>query len=245
LKITATIVALNEERNIARAIRSLGCGDEILVVDSGSSDRTRETAAELGARVIEEPWRGYAAQKNFAAASASNDWILSLDADEEVTAELADEITALKTTEPKFDGWTMPRLARYLGRWIRHSGWYPDRKVRLYHRDRGSWQGEYVHESVKVNGNIGELNGDLLHYTCDSLSQHLRTLDRYTTLAAQELAASGKRVPLRRLIVDPSWSFVRSYLLERGFQDGAQGLTIAAMASFYTFAKYAKARERQ
>jgi glycosyltransferase involved in cell wall biosynthesis len=244
LKITATIVALNEERNIARAIRSLGCADEILVVDSGSCDSTREIAAELGARVIEEPWRGYAAQKNFAAASASNDWILSLDADEEVTAELAREISALKSAEPKFDGWTMPRLARYLGRWIRHSGWYPDRKVRLYHRERGSWQGEYVHESVKVNGNIGELNGDLLHYTCDSLSQHVRTLDRYTTLAAQELASSGKRVPLRRLIVDPPWSFVRSYVLQRGFQDGAQGLTIAAMASFYTFAKYAKARER-
>ena len=184
-------------------------------------------------------------KKNFAAASASNDWILSLDADEEVTAELAREITALKTTAPKFDGWTMPRLARYLGRWIRHSGWYPDRKVRLYHRDRGSWHGEYVHESVKVNGNVGELNGDLLHYTCDSLSQHVRTLDRYTTLAAQEVAASGKRVPLQKLIVDPPWSFVRSWILQRGFQDGSQGLTIAAMASFYTFTKYAKARERQ
>lgn len=245
MKITATIVALNEERNIARAIRSLGCADEIVVVDSGSSDGTREIAAALGARVIEESWRGYAAQKNFAAASATNNWILSLDADEEVTPELAREITALKSTEPKFDGWTMPRLARYLGRWIRHSGWYPDRKVRLYNRDRGAWQGEYVHESVKLNGSIGELNGDLLHYTCDSLSQHVRTLDRYTTLAAQELSASGKPVPIRRLVVDPPWSFVRSYLLQRGFQDGAQGLMIAAMASFYTFAKYAKARERQ
>lgn len=250
MKITAAIVTLNEERNIARAIRSLVCADkrfadEILVVDSGSSDRTREIATELGARVMEEPWRGYAGQKNFAAASASNDWILSLDADEEVTADLAREITALKTTAPKFDGWTMPRLARYLGRWIRHSGWYPDRKVRLYHRDRGSWQGGYVHESVKINGSIGELNGDLLHYTCDSLSQHVRTLDRYTTLAAQELTASGKRVPLQKLIVDPPWSFIRSYILQRGFQDGAQGLTIAAMASFYTFSKYAKARERQ
>src|SRR5580704_712082 len=132
MKISATIVAFNEERNIARAIRSLGlgqgCADEIVVVDSGSSDSTCEIAASLGARVVEEPWRGYAAQKNFAASCASNDWILSIDADEELTPALSAEIAALKTRQPAADAWTMPRLARYLGRWIRHGGWYPDRK---------------------------------------------------------------------------------------------------------------------
>jgi glycosyltransferase involved in cell wall biosynthesis len=247
MRISATIVAFNEERNIARAIRSLrlneGCVDEIVVVDSGSSDATREIAATLGARVIEQKWPGYAAQKNFAAASAANDWILSIDADEELTPELAAEIAALKNQPVNFDAWTMPRLAHYLGRWIRHSGWYPDRKIRLYHRERATWQGEYVHESVQTSGSTGELKSDLLHFTCDSLGQHLHTLDRYTSLAAQALVASGKPVPFRRLVVDPPWTFVRSYILQRGFLDGVHGFVIAAMASFYTFTKYAKARE--
>ena len=245
MKISAmNIVALNEERNIARAITSLrACADEIVVVDSGSSDRTREIASSLGARVIEEPWPGYAAQKNFAASVAANSWILSIDADEELTPALAEEIIALKTQAPQFDAWTMPRLARYLGRWIRHSGWYPDRKVRLYHRDRAAWHGDYVHESVQVSGATGHLNSDLLHFTCDSIAQHLRTLDRYTSLAAQQLAASGKPIPLYRLLIDPPWTFLRSYFLQRGFLDGTHGFLIAVMAGFYTFTKYSKARD--
>lgn len=244
MKISAVIVAFNEERNIARAIASLiPCADEIVVVDSGSSDRTREIAAALSARVIEEPWRGYAAQKNFAASVAAHPYILSIDADEELTPALVEEIAALKTTPPQFDAWTMPRLARYLGRWIRHSGWYPDRKVRLYHRERASWQGDYVHESVQVSGSTGRLNSDLLHFTCDSLAQHIRTLDRYTSLAAQQLAAAGRPIPFRRLVLDPPWTFLRSYILQCGFRDGTQGFIIATMASFYTFSKYAKARD--
>ena len=244
MKISAAIVALNEERNIERAIRSLiPCADEIVVVDSGSSDRTREIAISLGARIIEEPWRGYAAQKNFAASCAANDWILSIDADEELTPALAAEIAAMKGQSPPFDAWMMPRLARYLGRWIRHSGWYPDRKVRLYRRDRARWVGEYVHESVQVSGAVGQLNNDLLHFTCDSLAQHLGTLDRYTSLAAQALVASGKPIPFRRLVVDPPWTFVRSYVIQLGFLDGMHGFVIAGMAGFYTFMKYAKARE--
>jgi glycosyltransferase involved in cell wall biosynthesis len=245
MKISAAIVALNEERNIERAIRSLvSCADEIVVVDSGSSDRTREIAISLGARVVEEPWRGYAAQKNFAASCAANDWILSIDADEELTPALAAEIAALKHQAPAFDAWTMPRLARYLGRWIRHSGWYPDRKVRLYRRDRAQWQGEYVHESVRVSGagTVGRLKNDLLHFTCDSLAQHVDTLDRYTSLAAKALVASKKPVPFRHLVLDPPWTFLRSYVIQRGFLDGTQGFVIAGMAGFYTFMKYAKAR---
>ena len=239
--ISATIVALNEERNIARAIRSLTCADEIVIVDSGSTDRTREIATQLSARVIEEPWRGYAAQKNFAAGSAAHDWILSLDADEQLTPELASEILALKASGPRYHGYSFPRLAQYLGRWIHHSGWYPDRKLRLYDRRKAKWVGAYVHESVHVEGAVGELRGNLLHYTCASLSEHLRTLDRYTTLAAEEVAARHKPVPRSRLILDPAWTFFRTYVIQRGFLDGPQGLAIAWMAALYTFLKYAKA----
>jgi glycosyltransferase involved in cell wall biosynthesis len=242
MRITATIVTFNEERNIARAIESLRCADEVVVVDSGSTDRTREIAARLGARVMEEPWRGYAAQKNFAAECASFDWILSIDADESLSEELEGEIAVLKTGIPAFAAWSMPRLAQYLGRWILHGGWYPDRKIRLYHRERANWTGEYVHESVKVRaGGVGRLEGKLLHFTCDSLSAHLRTLDGYTTLAARELIDRGAKVGLRRLVVDPVWTFVRTWIIRRGFLDGAQGIAIAWMAALYTFLKYAKA----
>jgi glycosyltransferase involved in cell wall biosynthesis len=245
MQISATIITLNEERNIARAIESLLCADEVVVVDSGSTDQTREIARRLGARVIEEPWRGYAGQKNFAACCAANEWILSLDADEELTEKLAAEIVQLKKEGARFDGYSFPRLAQYLGHWIRHSGWYPDRKVRLYDRGKAEWVGEYVHESVRVNGTSGELQGDLLHYTCTSLSEHLKTLDRYTSLAARELAARGEAVPLTRLTVDPAWTFFRTYVLQRGFLDGRRGLAIAWMAALYTFLKYAKACSSQ
>ncbi len=241
MRISATIVTLNEERNIASAIGGLGCADEVVVVDSGSTDRTREIAASLGARVIEEKWRGYAAQKNYAAECANFDWILSIDADELVGKELDAEIAALKQRGAAFDGYSFPRLAQYLGRWIRHSGWYPDRKLRLYDRNKAKWVGDYVHESVEVGGTVGELHGDLLHFTCHSLSEHLRTLDRYTTLAARELVVRGKPIPLRRLAVDPAWTLFRTYILQRGFLDGPQGLAIAWMAALYTFLKYAKA----
>jgi glycosyltransferase involved in cell wall biosynthesis len=244
VKLSAVIVTLNEERNIARALESLRCADEIVVVDNGSEDRTCEIALRLGARVIVEPWRGYAAQKNFAAAQATHDWILSLDADEAVNEELEGEILALKVQEePPFRAYTMPRLAQYCGRWILHGGWYPDRKIRLYHRAFGEWAGSYVHESVKTQQPAGQLHGNLLHFTCGSLSEHVRTVDKYTTLAARELAAARRPIPLRRLTLDPAWTIFRTYVLRRGFLDGPQGIAIAWMAGVYTFLKYAKARE--
>ena len=242
MKITATIITLNEERNVARAIESLRCCDEILIVDSGSVDRTVELASNLGVRVIEAGWRGYAGQKNWAAEQATNDWILSLDADEALSEALEAEIWNLKKSGPRYDAYTMPRLARYLGRWILHSGWYPDRKVRLYRRGKAKWVGEFVHESVIVEGRTGHLDSNILHFTCDSLSEHLKTLDKYTTLAAQEIAARRMKVPLSRLIVDPPWTFLKTYFLQRGFLDGLEGVTIAYMAAFYTFLKYSKAR---
>jgi glycosyltransferase involved in cell wall biosynthesis len=242
MKITATIITLNEERNVARAIESLRCCDEILIVDSGSTDRTVELAEKLGVRVLEAGWLGYAAQKNWAAEHASHEWILSLDADEALSEALEAEIWNLKKSGPAFDAYTMPRLALYLGRWIYHSGWHPDRKVRLYHRDQAKWVGDFVHESVQARGRVGHLQSNILHFTCESLSEHVKTMDRYTTLAAQELAARKVKVPLSRLIVDPAWTFVKTYFLQRGFLDGPEGLTIAQMAAFYTFLKYSKAR---
>jgi glycosyltransferase involved in cell wall biosynthesis len=242
VKITATIITLNEERNIARAIESLRCADEILVVDSGSVDRTVELAQNLGARVLEAGWRGYARQKNLATDQAEHDWILSLDADETLSEALEAEIWSVKKTGPAFDAYTMPRLARYLGRWIYHSGWYPDRKIRLYDRRKAKWVGDFVHEAVKAEGRVGHFQGNLLHFTCESLTEHLKTLDRYTTLAAEELVANKVKVPLRRLILDPAWTFTKTYFFDRGFLDGFEGLAIAQMAAFYVFLKYSKAR---
>src|SRR5579863_621365 len=242
MKLTATIITLNEERNIARAVESLRCCDEILIVDSGSVDRTVELAEKLGVRVIEANWRGYAGQKNWAAEQASSDWILSLDADEALSEPLEAEILALKKSGPRCDAYTMPRMARYLGRWILHSGWYPDRKVRLYDRRKARWVGDFVHESVIPTGRVGHLEGNILHFTCESISEHVKTMDRYTTLAAQEVAARKLPVPLTKMIVDPAWTFLKTYFIQRGFLDGVEGLIIAYMASYYTFLKYSKAR---
>ncbi len=242
MKISATIITLNEERNIPRAIESLRCCDEIIVVDSGSTDRTIEIAEKLGARVWECPWLGYAGQKNFASEKASNDWILSLDADESLSEALEAEIWQIKKSGPKCHAYTMPRLAQYLGRWILHSGWYPDRKVRLFDRRRAKWVGDYVHESVVVDGDVGHLESNLLHFTCESLSEHLRTMDRYTTLAAEQIVDQRTVIAWHRLVFDPLWTFFSTYFLKLGFLDGVEGLCIAYMAAFYNFVKYAKAR---
>ncbi len=242
MKISAAIITYNEELNIARAIESLRCCDEIVVIDSGSNDRTIELAQNHGARVVETHWRGYAAQKNFASEVCENDWVLSIDADEALSEALEGEIWQLKKNGPRHDGYTMPRLAQYLGRWILHSGWYPDRKVRLFNRNKAKWVGEYVHESVVVDGSTGHLETNLLHYTCSSLSEHLRTMDRYTTLAAEQIVAQRKPVGWRNMAIDPAWTFFKSYVVQRGFLDGPEGLAIAYMAGIYTFLKYAKAR---
>lgn len=242
MKISATIITFNEERNLPRAIESLRCVDEILVIDSGSNDRTVEIAEKLGARVLESPWPGFAHQKNRAAEHASYDWILSLDADESLSEALEAEIWHLKKNGAQFDAYTMPRMAQYLGRWIRHSGWYPDRKVRLYDRRKAQWVGDYVHESVKVDGRVGHLESNLLHFTCSSLSEHLKTMDRYTTLAAEHLLDTGEKVTWARLALEPPWTFFQTYVLKLGFLDGLEGLAIANMAALYSFLKYAKAR---
>ena len=242
MKISATIITFNEERNIARVLESLRCCDEVLVLDSGSNDRTVEIATKLGAHVVEASWHGYAAQKNIATELAANDWILALDADESVSEALEAEIWQIKKAGPDAAGYSMPRLAQYLGRWILHSGWYPDRKVRLFDRRKAHWVGKFVHESVKVEGRIVHLQSNLLHFTCDSLSQHLRSMDGYTTLAAQEIVSRGIKVNLSRMLFDPIWTFFRTYIVKLGFLDGAEGLAIAYMAALYNFVKFFKAR---
>jgi len=242
MKISAAIITFNEERNIARVIESLRCCDEIVVVDSGSTDRTVELATKLGARVIESGWRGFAGQKNYASDQCENDWILSLDADEALSEALEGEIWQIKKNGPEFDAYTMPRMAQYLGRWILHSGWYPDRKVRLFDRRQAKWVGDVVHESVMVEGRTGHLDASILHFTCNSLSEHLKTMDRYTTLAAEQLVGQKAVIGWGNMALEPVWTFFRTYVVQRGFLDGPEGLAIAYMAALYTFLKYAKAK---
>ena len=212
------------------------------MVDSGSTDATRQIAASLGARVIERPWEGFAAQKNFAARQASHDWILSLDADEELDSKAQQAVEHWKgaRAEPASAGYRFARRARYLGRWIRHSGWYPDAKVRLYDRRRGKWKGDYVHESVVADGPVETLPGEILHYTCDSLEDHRRRIEFYTGLAAAQMLARGEQVGWLRRKTAPAWTFAQSYLFRLGFLDGAPGFWIAWMAGRYVARKYAK-----
>jgi glycosyltransferase involved in cell wall biosynthesis len=239
--ISATIITLNEAQNIARAIRSLAVADEVLVVDSGSTDGTPEIARSLGARVVAHSWPGFSAQKNFASGEAKHDWILSLDADEELNEDAQAAVRNWKAAEPKAAGYRFARRARYLGRWILHSGWYPDFKLRLFDRRRGAWQGAYLHESVGVQGPVETLAGEILHYTCDSIEDHEMRIEFYTDLAAQEMLERGERPgPARRLLVPP-WVFVETYFLRLGVLDGPQGFAIARMAARYVRRKYAKA----
>lgn len=238
--LSATIIALNEAANLPRCIRSLDCADEILVVDSGSTDETPRLAESLGARLIQHPWEGFAAQKNFVASQARYDWILSLDADEELNEDARDGVRRWKQSEPEAAGYQFARRARYLGRWILHSGWYPDYKIRLYHRARGRWKGGYVHESVVVDGDVETLSGDILHYTCDSLEEHKKRIELYTDLAAREMLDCGESVGAVKRAAAPPWTFLNTYFFRFGILDGTQGFLIARMAARYVRRKYTK-----
>jgi (heptosyl)LPS beta-1,4-glucosyltransferase len=245
VKLTATVITRNEARNIAAALESVSWADEIVVVDSRSTDGTVDIARRHATRVEVRDWPGYSAQKNHAAELASHDWILSIDADERVPRELAAEIRAVLTDAPSSRGYRIPRVTRYLGRWIRSTDWYPDYQLRLYDRRAGRWNGRRVHESVTLEGTPGVLRQELQHFAYRDISHHLATIDRYTTLAAEQWLDEGRRTTALSALAHARLAFARNYILRRGFTDGAAGLLVSCLNSYYVFLKFAKLWELQ
>jgi glycosyltransferase involved in cell wall biosynthesis len=239
-KLSVTVITKNEASRLADALASVAWADEIVVVDSESSDDTVAVARRFTDRVVIRPWPGYVDQKNHAASIARHDWILSLDADERVTPELADEIKARLSTEPAQAAFEVPRVTWHLGRWIRTTDWYPDYQFRLYDRRRAEWAGRYVHETMTARGGVGRLRGELQHFAYRNLSDHLDTIDRYTTDAARQMFESGRRAGLLQMAGHPPHAFLRNYVLRGGFRDGAVGFLISALNSYYVFLKFAK-----
>jgi glycosyltransferase involved in cell wall biosynthesis len=245
-KLTVTVITRNEAANIEAAIASASWADEIVVVDADSTDDTAAIARRHGARVETRAWAGYSAQKNYAASIASHDWILSIDADERVTPALATEIARLLATEPGSRGYRMPRVTWYLGRWIRTTDWYPDYQLRLYDRRSGEWNGRRVHESIRLKaGEPGRLANELQHFAYRDISEHLATIDAYTTLASEQWSAEGRRASVAGLVGHPVFAFFRNYVVRRGFLDGVAGLIVSILNSYYVFLKTAKLWERQ
>jgi len=239
IKISATIITRNEERNIRDCLASLDFTDEIIVVDSGSTDMTEEICrAHPKVRFFRHTWAGYGKQKNVAADYASHDWILNLDADERVSPTLRHSI---KAADPK--AFSAARIARenYFGtRWIRHCGWYPDYNYRLYNRNRCRFSERIVHETLEHDGNTATLEGNLIHFTYENISDYLLRMDSYSTLSAQELFKSGKSTGIASLMFKPLATFVKMFIIKRGFLEGYAGLTLSLLYAQYTFCKYAK-----
>ncbi len=241
-KISACIITFNEEHNIGECLESLAWADEIIVIDSGSTDKTEEICRKNGVRFYVHPFTGFRDQKNRALEKASNDWIISLDADERVTAGLKEEIIN-RLGEQERDGYFVPRLNFYGDKFIKHSGWYPDRKIRVWRRSKGKWVGRNVHEKVEVNGSVGYLQNGITHFTFRGIGDNLRRIDLYSTLAAQERVRAGGRFSLVKLLFKPPVKFIRSYLLKLGFLDGIEGLIIAMMGCSMKFLEEVKVRE--
>jgi glycosyltransferase involved in cell wall biosynthesis len=240
-QLSACIIARDEEDRIEPCLASLAWCDEILVVDAHSTDRTREISAAHGARVIERDWPGHVVQKEFAIRQAHHDWVLCVDADERVSADLRTEIETLREAGfPGHAGWRMPRLSSYLGRWIRHGSWYPNRQLRLFDRRRGRWTGRDPHDRVEIDGPLGTLRGELLHHPYRDFADHLDTIDRYTSIAAQRLHEEGRRARWVDIALRPPWRFLRFYLLEAGFLEGWRGLVMAYLAAHYVRLRYLK-----
>jgi glycosyltransferase involved in cell wall biosynthesis len=243
MKITATIITLNEAENIRDAIQSVDWADEILVVDSESTDATREVAEQCGARVIVRPWPGFSKQKQFAVDAASHDWIFSLDADERLSPELGSSIHELKSQDESqlADGYRVARRAFYMGRWITGGGWYPDHQLRLFNRRRGNWRERLIHESVVMNegATVATLRGDLLHYSMRDPAHHRQMIDeRYAPLGAQQMYREGKRTSRLQVVTAGPLAFLRSFVLKGGFRDGQAGYTIAKLAAHHASLKH-------
>jgi glycosyltransferase involved in cell wall biosynthesis len=236
--LSVTLITLNEAENLARALRSVEFANEVIVVDSGSTDETVEIARELGATVFENAWPGYGQQKNFAHQKAQNEWVLSLDADEEVSPALADEIRTVLSTNPRENGFSIPRRTFHLGRWINHGGWYPNRLIRLSRREHSRWTEPQIHEALEVTGATGRLQSDIHHYSFKNLRQQIEVNLRYSHLGYQQLSERGRKRSLLRLIFKPISKFIETFILKRGFLDGVPGLIIAVGAAYSVFLKY-------
>ena len=238
--LTAILISFNEELDLPRALASLaGIADEIILVDSGSTDRTCQIAREFGARVYERRLDGLAEQKNYAASFSSNDWLLSIDCDEQLSPELRSSILAWKQQTPDKSGYEFAVMTNYIGGWIRHSGWYPDYKLRLYRRDRGKFVGA-LHDGVKVEGSTGRLKGNLLHYTIRSFAEHEIKLDALSTMAAEDMFARRRKSWRAAMIFAPPWTILQRLAFQLGVLDGCRGWMIAWMSAKYIYVKYRK-----
>jgi (heptosyl)LPS beta-1,4-glucosyltransferase len=246
VKLTVTVITRNEAANLEGALESVKWADEIVVVDSRSSDETVEIARRHATRVETHDWQGYSAQRNYAAEIASNDWILAIDADERVPPALASEIQQIMGKGPTASGYRMPRVSHYLGRWIKGTDWYPDYQLRLYDRRVGRFNGKRVHESVELSeGKPGTLRHDLQHYPYRDISDHVTSIDHYTTLAAEEWFATGRRTNPLDVVFHPPAAFFRNFIVRGGFRDGTAGFLISVLNSYYVFLKILKLWELQ
>jgi glycosyltransferase involved in cell wall biosynthesis len=243
-RISAAVICRDEADRIADCLESVAWCDEVLVVDSGSTDGTLEIARARATRVIERDWPGYAAQRDFALQQATGDWVLCLDADERCTPALRDAIRAALASDPPLDGFAVRRHAFHLGRWIDHGGWYPDWKLRLVRRGRARGGGVEPHDRLVVEGPVGRLAADLEHHTYRDFADHLRTVQRFSDLVSDEWVKQGRRFSLVRAVLHPPLKFVECWIWKQGFRDGWAGFAIAATSAFYVFAKHVKLWEK-
>lgn len=244
-KISVAIITKDEERNIRGCLESVSWADEVVVVDSGSADKTREICQNFKARFFLEEWKGFARQKNSAIEKTRNEWVLSLDADERVTPALHQEIVEIMEGGPTQDGYCIARKNFFLGHWIRRCGWYPDFNLRLFRKSRGRFQERTVHERVEVPGKVDYLKNPMEHKTYRTLSDFLQRMDRYSTLAAMEMKKEGRAYRFYDAFFRPPFTFLQMYLLRAGFLEGYRGFLLSVFYSFYTFAKYSKLKEIQ
>lgn len=241
--LSAVVIALNEKNRIAACLESLAWADEIVVVDSGSTDGTREIARGYTPKVVEIPWRGFGPQKQAAVDLAKHDAILNVDCDERVTAELAGEIGSILVADGMLAGYSVPRRTFLGEKEIRHSGWYPDRTIRLFDRRRARYTNAAVHERVIVEGETGSLRHPLLHYSFSGVTDLFRKMERYTDLSARSMFEEGRRCRPSDLAIRPVLAFLKAYVLKRGFLDGPEGLVVGVAGAVHVFTKYAKLRE--
>lgn len=241
-KVSCVIITYNESRNIRRCLESVSWADEIVVVDSHSTDDTKKIVSEFTDKIYDLRWEGFGPAKEFARSQASGEWILSVDADEVVTENLRDEIKRTIRSEDSKDkdGYLIPRRSNFLGRWVRHGGWYPDLVLRLFRKDKGEFTHQLVHEEVKVGGRRGCLKNDLLHYTDPDFDHYLEKLNRYTSLDALQLHGEGREAKLLHILLRPLLTFFKMFIFKGGFLDGVPGLILSVSSAFHVFSKYVK-----